>query len=216
MSNDIFKPALRLSSLNQVYDFLTIWFFRHSSFYKAFLEVGKNLRTQPNSQLLELGCGPARLAIRIKKKFPRARITAVDRDPAILQLARKNAKAAKVTIDFKEQDISNLSLKGPYDRIYSTLAFHHLSIPAKERTIKSVSRLLKDDGQFVLADFCGSSGLMDRLQFLLVQLVDGFDTTSSHAQGWLESSLPKYFSRVETKLKVSTLLGPVGVFVCHP
>lgn len=209
-----FTPALGYSLFTGLYDRFSLWAFRKTSFYRAIEEVVRVLAPQPHAQLLELGCGPGRLAIKLKKNNPQCTITAVDRDPAILKTARNNARRAGLKIDFVEKDLTALPIKQKYDRIYSTFVFHHLTTKAKTQVLEKIRALLKKGGWFVLGDFCQAKKLDERLKFLTVQLVDGFTTTSPHTQGWLEKHLPHYFSSVKKSIQVSTFLGPVGVFVC--
>ncbi len=210
-----FIPALRFSSLNSFYDRLTLWAFKKTSFYHVIEEVKSVVAPQQDMSILDLGCGPGRLAIRFKKNNPRCKVTAVDRDPKILELAKKNARQAGAKIHFVQQDLATLTFSNTFDRIYSTFVFHHLPVESKKCTLNQLRKLLKPGGQFVLADFCQSHGLLEKLTFLPVQWIDGFKTTSPHIQGWLEKELNRYFSKVEQKARITTFLGPAGVFVCH-
>ena len=207
-------PALGLSSFNKLYDRLSQWAFHKSSFHQMIQESVRALGTLGNLDILELGCGPARLAIFLKNKNPRCHILAVDQDPSILELAKSNAEIARVKINFLWKNVTQLSLPKTFDRIYSTLLFHHLTTQEKKQTLKKSQRLLKKEGVFVLTDFCASGSWQERLKFLPVQLLDGFESTTPHTEGWLEKNLPNYFLEVTQQSKISTFLGPVGVFVC--
>lgn len=215
MKKDPYLPALGLTSLNKLYDRFSVWAFRKTSFGKAIKSTVKALQLKPNLELLELGCGPGRLALKLKELYPDVKITAIDGDPKILKIAKKHACEEEASVHFLTQDMTQLSLTGKFDRIYSTFVFHHLTIEGKQKCLKKIGLLLSKNGFFVLADFCQSKGLADRLKFLGVQLVDGFKTTTPHQEGWLENQLPSYFKKVEKVFSISTFLGRVSIFVCH-
>jgi release factor glutamine methyltransferase len=58
----------------------------------------------PACRVLELGTGSGCVAISIGKSAPRARITATDISPAALEIARANAAAHRVEIEFLQSD----------------------------------------------------------------------------------------------------------------
>lgn len=215
MERDAFKPALGFSQLNRLYDRASLWAFQRTSFGVVTRALIKSLQLgkAPKARLLEFGCGPGHLAIQIKESQPSCRISAVDRDPKMLDLVRRNSAEAGVKMHALLQGLEELP-EASYDRAYSTLVFHHLTIPVKKQILARLGRLLKPEGFFVLADFSECRTWGERLRFLPVQLVDGFETTAPHPKGWLEKNLPRYFRKVEAEKRVLTFLGPVTVFAC--
>lgn len=76
-------------------------------------------------RVIDLGCGTGTVALRVKQRFPRARITCLDLAENMLALAR--AKLASYdSIEFEQGDFLAHPLKGPYDAAVSSLALHHL------------------------------------------------------------------------------------------
>ena len=61
-------------------------------FERAFGELSSQVAAPPRSSILDVGCGPARHAIRLAQAGWRVR--AVDFSPSVLAQARANAKAA--------------------------------------------------------------------------------------------------------------------------
>jgi len=208
------KPALTYHFLTGIYDKLTTYTFSRTSFRKVFSHVYKSLQLDENRKLLEFGCGPGRLAMHIKKKNPVVELLALDADPQILEIAKRNAEQEGIEIDFQEADITRFKSKKIFDCAYSTLVFHHLSAEGKEKALQSIRNSLRPGGSFILADFCEPKSLLERLRYLVIQGFDGPDTTTPHRDGWLEKNLPLYFKKVNQVARVSTFLGPVGVFVC--
>ncbi len=72
-----------------------------------------------------------------------------------------------------------------FDRVVSSLVFHHLSTEDKRRTLSKVRKLLKPGGELHIADWGEARNRLMRLAFLGVQLLDGFETTSDNVQGRL-------------------------------
>jgi len=80
----------------------------------------------------------------IKQHQPQVNVTGVDGDTAILSLATRKAQKTDVPVQFDHA----LSYSLPYpdahfDRVVSSLLFHHLSWEDKERTAKELFRVLK-------------------------------------------------------------------------
>ncbi len=88
MNKERYLPALGLTSFNKLYDRFSVWAFRKTSFGKAIKELVKALQLKPGLELLELGCGPGRLALKLKELCPKGKITAIDGDPEILKIAK--------------------------------------------------------------------------------------------------------------------------------
>ncbi len=204
-------PALGFHFLTRCYDPLASCFFRKIGLWPRLLEM---LDPQPGERVLDLGCGPGRLAIAVKEQCPSATMTAIDIDTTILTIARRNAKRAQVVIDFRKQDLVNLEVAGDFDWAYSSMVFHHLTTAQKERALEKIKKLLKPGGRFIVADFCRTENRSERIRAWLIRLLHSYHRTTPHFQGWLENNLPHYFSEVERTAKIPTLFGPIGIFIC--
>lgn len=77
---------------------------------------------RPGSTVLDLACGTGRHAIAAARLG--ARVTAVDHDPAALGAARDAARAAGVTIDFQQADLT--APWQPGTAYETVLAFNYL------------------------------------------------------------------------------------------
>src|SRR5262245_47497367 len=99
---------------------------------------------QPGQKILDIGSGTGTLSIAIKKDHPGVNIVGIDPDPKALTRARKKAQHAGVSIQFDQGFSDQLPYPdASFDRIFSTLMFHHLKDPDKEKTLKEVRRVLK-------------------------------------------------------------------------
>jgi SAM-dependent methyltransferase len=74
-----------------------------------------------------------------------------------------------------------------FDRIVSSLFFHHLVTADKKATIAEIARVLKPGGAVVVADWGRPTGPIQRLAFYQIQLLDGFASTRGHVAGELTS-----------------------------
>ncbi|MGQ0550053.1 MAG: class I SAM-dependent methyltransferase [Armatimonadota bacterium] len=212
MSRD-FTPALRFRWLTALYDPLMERWTSGTALREAVIEA---LDLRPGLRLLELGCGPGRLAIEIKRRWPTVTIDALDRDPEILDVATRNAAAAGVDITFREADIANLSALGPYDRAYSTLVFHHLKPEDKRGALAGVRRSLAPDGMFVVGDFGRPRGRLQWALFSAVGWLDGIQNTAPHRDGRFGQQLRDAFGHVQSVAVRPTIFGTLEVFVCRP
>lgn len=213
MTRARFVPALRFHALSRIYDpFMERW--TAASRMRATVIAALDLR--PGLQLLELGCGPGRLAIEIKRRHPDVTIDAVDADPVMVEQARQNAATAAVDIEVREADVTRLPDTGRYDRIYSTLVFHHLLMDGKHAALASARRMLNPGGRFVVADFVRPQGPVQAVLTYLVWPLDGIPNTSPHRDGRFERALEATFAKARLVATWRTVFGTLGAFICEP
>lgn len=123
---------------------------------------------RPGLRVLDLGCGTGTLAVWLAEREPEAEITGADPDPKALALAEDKARAAGVSVRFDESFGDALPYPdASFDRVLSSLMFHHLSHDEKCATLAEVRRVLAPGGSFHLLDFGpaldGRRGLIARL-----------------------------------------------------
>lgn len=178
-----YVPALGFSWLTPCYDAVVGTTTRERRFKRALIAQA---RFQPGQRLLDLACGTGTLAIWIKKQQPQVDVTGVDGDPAILSLASRKAQRANVPVQFDRA----LSYRLPYpaahfDRVLSSLFFHHLSWKDKVRTAQELFRVLKPGAELHVADWGRAANTLMRGLFLFIQLLDGFENTQDNVSGKL-------------------------------
>lgn len=211
MSKESYIPALRFEFLTRFYDPVVRLTTREFSFKRALLAQA-NL--QKAATILDLACGTATLSISIKRRFPEIKLAALDADFEILKMARDKAKKYGAEIAFEQGFSHNLPFADEtFDRVFSTLAFHHLTNQRKIKTIREILRVLKPDGEFHLADF----GLpRNRSQFVLekiICLIDGKETTRDNIAGRLKVLMEEHgFAKVERTGYFKTILGTIRLF----
>jgi ubiquinone/menaquinone biosynthesis C-methylase UbiE len=178
-----YVPALAYRVLTPLYDPLIAATTRERTF-KSALASAADVRA--GMRVLDVGCGTGTLAIRIKAGEPGATVVGIDGDPAML--ARATAKARRDGKDVAFQEALSFALPfepASFDRVVSSLFFHHLVRGDKERTLAEIHRVLVPGGELHIADW----GLpRDRLTALLskgIARLDGYEQTIDNLSGRL-------------------------------
>jgi SAM-dependent methyltransferase len=107
--------------------------------------------------VLDLGCGPGSLAVRLLDRMPAASVVALDSDPLLLALGRA-AYGDRPRLRFADQDLRDpgwdraLRLGRAADAAVSTTALHWLRSAALRDTYAGVARLLRPGGLLLDGD----------------------------------------------------------------
>ena len=113
----------------------------------------------PAVSVLDVGCGPAHLAIRLAREHG-LRVTAVDLDPAMVARATRNVERAFGPADDSrpavvQGDVADLPFaEGSFDLVVSTFSMHHWADPAAGLT--ELHRVLRPGGRALIWDFVPS------------------------------------------------------------
>lgn len=210
-SDPKYVPALRFHWLTPYYDAVVGATTRERVFKQALINQA---RFEPGQQVLDLASGTGTLAIWIKQHQPQTSVTGVDGDPAILSLATQKAQEANVSIHFD----CALSYSLPYpaarfDRIVSSLFFHHLSWENKQRTARELFRVLKPGAELHVADWGQADNFLMRGLFLFIQLLDGFKNTQDNVSGKLAKLFEQAgFIEVTQQRTFSTIYGTMALY----
>ena len=183
-----YLPAARFDRLTPLFDLFVRAPTRERTFKQKLLEQAE---IEGALDVLDLGSGTGTLAIWAKQRVPQARIRGLDGDPAIIARAVRKASRAGVEVDFDE----GLSYELPYpdgsfDRVLSTLFFHHLVRRDKERTISEIARVLRPGGELHVADFGEPRSLPSRAAAIAIRTFDGEEPTRDNLAG----RLPELFA----------------------
>lgn len=210
-SESKYVPALSFHWLTPYYDAVVGTTTRERSFKQALI---KQARFAPGQHVLDLGSGTGTLVIWIKQHQPQASVTGVDGDLAILSLASRKAQKADVSVQFDHA----LSYSLPYpaahfDRVVSSLFFHHLSWENKERTAQELFRVLKPGAELHVADWGRADNALMRGLFLFVQFLDGFKNTQDNVSGKLATLFEQAgFVQVKQRQTFSTIYGTMALY----
>ncbi|MBD2307300.1 methyltransferase domain-containing protein [Chroococcidiopsis sp. FACHB-1243] len=204
-------PALKYDWLTPVYDPLLKWTMGEFAFKR---QLVRQAGIEKGNRVLDLGCGTATLTLLLKKSHPEAEVVGLDGDPKVLEIAKTKAvkTGLKIALD------RGMAFELPYpdrsfDRVLSSLVFHHLTRDNKVRTLKEVFRVLKPGGELHVADWGKPQNTLMRVAFLLVQMLDGFNTTADSVNGLL----PELFSQagfedIQQTDRHMTLFGTLALY----
>lgn len=199
-------PPLKYHWLTRFYDPLVRLSTREKAFKQALL---RQAAPRAGDQVLDLGCGTATLTIALAKAYPMATVAGIDADTRALAIARGKARDSALELDFRQASSTRMPLPDEsFDRVVSSLFFHHLTSEEKSATLAEARRVLKPGGELHVADWGEPSNALMRALFLGVQLLDGFETTRDSVAGALPRLLRAAgYEGVEETAKLDTPLG---------
>ncbi|MCR4317332.1 MAG: class I SAM-dependent methyltransferase [Planctomycetes bacterium] len=204
-------PALRFGFLTGIYDPLVKLTTREAHHKNLLIETAG---ISPGSRVLDLGCGTGTLAIMIKQRVPDAEVFGLDGDPKALEIARKKIADAGVQASLTEAMSYDPPFEpGSFDRVVSSLLFHHLTTENKLRTLDSSRRLLKPGGEIHILDWGRPHNIFMRLAFLVERLLDGFESTADSVTGRFPSLMEDAgFLSVTEPHRLKTMLGSLSIY----
>jgi ubiquinone/menaquinone biosynthesis C-methylase UbiE len=178
-----YLPAVRFDFLTPLFDVFARSTTRERTFKQKLLDQAG---LEGGLDVLDLGSGSGTLAVWAKRREPDLRIRGLDGDPAIIGQAVRKAERAGLDIPFDE----GLSYELPYedasfDRVLSTLFFHHLVLRDKERTIAEVARVLRPGGELHVADWGKPRSRPAKLAAVAIRKFDGDEPTRDNLAGRL-------------------------------
>jgi ubiquinone/menaquinone biosynthesis C-methylase UbiE len=118
--------------------------------------------------ILDVGCGTGTMVVLIKRLHPGVSVVGLDPDPKALARAKHKAEHERLSIQFDRGFSDTLPYADrSFDRVFSSLMYHHLSSEEKSKTLAEVRRVLRPGGSFHLLDFEGPDehkhGILDHL-----------------------------------------------------
>lgn len=208
---DNYIPALSHDWLTPFYDSLIRWTMPESTFKRRLTE---QTRIKRSDRVLDLGCGTGTLTRLIKRNHPDATVVGIDGDPKILEIARKKADQARLEITLDEGMSFNLPYPdASFDRVVSSLVFHHLNRENKLATLREVHRVLSAGGELHIADFGKPHNVLMRVVSLPWQLFDGFQTTADNVKGSMPELIRSAgFVEVHESARFMTLFGTLSLY----
>ena len=156
----------------------------------------KHLFWDGKGKLLDIGCGAGALTIRCAKKFPKAKITAVDYWGVQWNYAKeqceKNARIEGVAnrIVFQKGDAAKLDFADEtFDAAVSNFVFHEVQTAKDKRdVVKEALRVVKKGGAFSFQDMFSQKALYgDMDEFVEILKKEGI--SEIHYIGNLEKKL---------------------------
>jgi SAM-dependent methyltransferase len=208
---DRYVPALRHDWLTPFYDVIVKVTTRERRFKQALIDQA---HLAPELRVLDLATGSGTLAVWMKQSQPTLDLSAVDGDATILAIAGR--KAAKANAEIQWLQALSTELPFPalhFDRVVSSLFFHHLTWEAKLRTAREVFRVTKAGGELHVADWGRPQGPLMRGLFVGIQLLDGFENTRDNVAGRLVPLFEQAgFVEVAATRAFNTMFGTLALY----
>jgi ubiquinone/menaquinone biosynthesis C-methylase UbiE len=181
-------PALSWKVLTPFYDTFFRLTMREELFKGRLIEQA---RIRSGQRVLDLGCGTGTLTVMIKQAHPNSEVSGLDGDPQILEIARHKAAQAGASITFDEGMAYQLPYPdASFDRVLSSMVFHHLTTQDKEKSLAEIYRILKPDGELHLADFGEPQGFYAKMVSSLMRRFERVDDN-------INGHIPEMFVRAK-------------------
>jgi ubiquinone/menaquinone biosynthesis C-methylase UbiE len=157
-------PAAGHDWLLPLYDPLQKWLLGDAA-YRALVDQA---HLQPGQRVLEIGCGTGNVVMLIKQLHARVDVVGLDPDPKALERAQRKTRRAGLSIQLDRGFADALPYAAEsFDRVFSSLMFHHLTLDVKAGALREARRVLKPGGSLHVFDFGGAhvrgNGLRARL-----------------------------------------------------
>lgn len=204
-------PALRFDWLTRFYDPILRATLKEEPLKRRLVE---QVGLRSGQRVLDLGCGTATLTIMLARACPEAEIVGLDGDPRALAIGRDKVARAGLRVELHE----GIAQEAPFppasfDRVVSSLVFHHLDTDAKRAALARARDLLRPGGELHVLDWGRAGSTLMRLAFLSVQLLDGFRTTGDNVRGRLPALIAEAgFEGVAETHRARTMFGVMSLY----
>lgn len=148
---------------------------------------------RPDPLVIDLGCGPGSLAVRLLDRLPAATVVAVDADPLLLALGRA-AEPGRGGLRFADGDLrvagwsGALGLSRTADAAVSTTALHWLAGPELAAMYAEVAAALRPGGLLLNGDHLEedetTAPALARIGRAMRECEDRRRYPSGHAESW--------------------------------
>jgi ubiquinone/menaquinone biosynthesis C-methylase UbiE len=199
------------SSRMDLYDPLVRFGVRERRFKRRLLASAALL---PGFRVLDLGCGTGTLALMAKRAVPGARVIGIDAFSAAIEIAKRKAAREGIPVEFHLGWAQQLPYRdGGFDRVLSTLLFHHLPHRGKIEALAEIARVLARGGELHIADFGRPANWLMRAGFSLVRKFDGMETTEDNVTGQLPEMIRLAgFANPRETASYSTVVGTIRLY----
>ncbi len=149
-----YLPAAGKSWLLPLYDPLT----RLIGAGAAHRKLAEQAELGSARRVLEIGCGTGNLVLLVKRLDPQLEVIGLDPDPRALARAGRKARRDGLALQLDRGFADQLPYPdGCFDRVLSSLMFHHLDAGQRVASLREVRRVLRPGGSLHLMDLGGDS-----------------------------------------------------------
>jgi ubiquinone/menaquinone biosynthesis C-methylase UbiE len=210
---DRYVPAAGFDALTRLYDPIVGLTMRESRWRPA-LRRAVLSDLPPDGVIADVGAGTGTVALDLAETG--ARVIAIDGDPKALEIAQGKDGAERV--EWREGLVTQLPLEDhSVDRVVVSLVLHHLSDADKHTALTEMRRVLRPDGRLHVADWGQPRGLVPKLGWRGLQLLDGVSTTKALSDGRLPELLHTAgFPDVTPQLRLTIAYGTLELYIATP
>ena len=105
-------------------------------------------------RILDLGCGPGRLTVALKERFPDAEVWGIDVSGPMVRYAHMRAADLGKEVHFVQGLAEDTGFPdGHFDLVYSYILFHEVPASVTRAIVKEVHRITRPGGVFQSGDF---------------------------------------------------------------
>lgn len=184
-----YKPALAYETLTPLYDYFTELLGFGKDFQKKVLQIAD---LKEDEKVLDVGMGTGVLMIEAIKQHPTIKITGLDPDKKIIDIAESKLNKLGMEAELAKGFAQSMPFENDsFDVAISTLVFHHIPTQAKKVAIKEIYRVLNERGRFILADFGKPQTLPETVLLNLGSIFDGRKNMEANLKGQLPILLQK-------------------------
>lgn len=204
-------PALKYHILTRYYDCVVSLTTREKLFKSLLV---KQIAAKEGQHLLDIGCGTGTLTQMLAQGESTVSITGLDADLNALKQAKAKLNMMGKHVTFEQGFAQEMPFEtASFDVAVSSLFFHHLGSQQKLQVLKEIRRVLKPSGQLHIADWGKPTSMIQRILFLIVQCLDGFNTTQDSVNDVLPSLIKEAgFTDIENRNSIATSLGTIRLF----
>jgi len=201
-----FIPALTYDVLTPLYDVAIRLTLPELRFKRRLIAAAGIAAGQ---RALDVGCGTGTLLLLAAQSHPSADFVGIDPDPNILRRARKKL-GGLANVAFNEGSATALPYPaGSFDRVLSSLVFHHLTREEKMIALRQILRVLRPRGELHLADFGAPHTRTMRVLSVFVERI-GREHVTENFRGMLPAMLSEAgFQEVGETAHFATIFGTI-------
>ncbi|GAA2466414.1 class I SAM-dependent methyltransferase [Streptomyces macrosporus] len=161
--------------------------------FTAIVDVVEEIAGRPDPLVVDLGCGPGSIGVRLLRRVPGATVVSVDADPLLVELGRAAYGDVPglrfVDADLRAPDwVDALGLDRPVDAVVSSTALHWLDPSVLVSVYTDLTRVLRPGGVLLNCDELvrdrGTSPVLTRLDRALLRQESVRTLPAGHGEDW--------------------------------